>query len=443
MNLTALSLLALVVGLFLAYNTMTFSVVQRRATIGMLRALGVTRSEIVATILAEALVVGRVATALGLVAGVGLGDGLVRLVTRTINDLYFVVVVRDLAISPAALAKGAALGLGATLLAAIVPAAEASATPPGAALRRVELEARARRAAPRAALAGVAVLAAGCVLVAWAGRSLTWSYAGLFAAILGAALLTPLAMIGAARVMGPALGRLLGLPGRMAARGVVARLSRTGVAVAALMVAVAATIGIGVMIRSFRATVVRWLETSLVADIYVSAPSLRAGRGGDSALDPAVIARLREAPGVASVGTYRGVRVASRFGPTQLVALGIGPASHRQFRFLAGSLDDVWPAFEDGGAAIVSEPYAYRHGLAVGGALRLRTDRGERAFRVAGIFADYGSDQGVVMVSRRTYEANWEDRGVSSLGLVLAPGTDPRGGPQDASHACGRRIRIS
>ena len=335
-------------------------------------------------------------------------------------------VVRELAVSPAVLAKGAALGIGATLLAALVPAGEASSAPPGAAIQRIVLEARARRVAPRAALAGLAVLAAGALVVAGAGRSLAWSYAGLFAMILGAALLTPFAVMGVARAAGPGLGRLLGLPGRMAARGVVAKLSRTGVAVAALMVAVAATVGVGVMIRSFRATVVRWLETSLVADVYVSAPTLRAGRGGESTLDPALIARFRETPGVEAVGTYRGVRVASALGPTQLVALGVGPDSYRQFRLLAGSPGEVWPAFQDRGAVIVSEPYAYRHGLAVGSALRLHTDRGERLFPVAGIFADYGSEQGVVMMSRRTYEASWEDRGVSSLGLVLAPGTDPQ-----------------
>ena len=247
---------------------------------------------------------------------------------------------------------------------------------------------------------------------------------GLFTIVIGAALLTPLAMVGAAAVAAPSLGRVLGLPGRMAARGIVATLSRTGVAVAALMVAVAAAVGVGVMIGSFRATVVRWLDTSLVADVYVSAPTFAGGRGGDSTLDPAVIARLGEAPGVVAVGTYRGVRVPSPLGPTHVVALGTGPHSYRQFRFLSGSSDAVWPAFEHGGAAIVSEPYAYRHGLDLGSVLRLRTDRGERPFPVVGVFADYGSDQGVVMVSRRTYETHWDDRGVSSLGLLLEPGAD-------------------
>jgi putative ABC transport system permease protein len=106
------------------------------------------------------------------------------------------------------------------------------------------------------------------------------------------------------------------------------------------------------------------------------------------------------------------------------VALAVGPASYRQFRFLSGSPGAVWPAFQDGGAAIVSEPYAYRHGLGVGSVVPLVTDRGERGFPVVGVFADYGSDQGVVMVSRRTYEAYWDDRGVSSLALVLEPGVD-------------------
>jgi putative ABC transport system permease protein len=423
-NLTALSLLALMVGLFLAYNTMTFSVVQRRATMGMLRALGVARAEIVAVVLAEALLLGLVATALGLGAGVALAGGLVRLVTRTINDLYFVVVVRDLAVSATVLAKGAALGIGATLLAALLPAVEASATAPGAAIQRAALEARARRAAPRAALVGGLVLLAGAVIIAGAGRSLAWSYAGLFTVILSAALFTPIATIAAAQAAGPPLDRLLGLTGRMAARGVVAKLSRTGVAVAALMVAVSATVGVGVMIRSFRATVERWLETSLAADVYVSAPSLRTGRGGESTLAPAVVERLRGTPGVASVGTLRGVRVLSEFGPTQLVALGIGRPSDRHFRFLDGDPDAVWPAFLDQGAAIVSEAYAYRHGLAAGRRVRLHTDRGEQAFPIAGVFVDYGSDQGVVMVSRRTYEMYWDDRGVSSLGIVIAPRAD-------------------
>ena len=81
----------------------------------------------------------------------------------------------------------------------------------------------------------------------------------------------------------------------------------------------------------------------------------------------------------------------------------------------------IWPAFEDGQAVIISEPYAYHHELQVEDCVRLRTERGEHAFPVAGIFTDYGSDQGLVMLSRQTYEQFWDDRGISSLGLYVTP----------------------
>ena len=134
LNLSALSLLAVVVGMFLIYNTMTFSVVQRRPLIGTLRALGVTRGEIFGLILAEALVVGILGAGVGLGLGLGLARGLLQLVTRTINDLFFVVSVTEVWVTPVAIAKSALLGIGATVLAALAPAWEATGAPPRAVL---------------------------------------------------------------------------------------------------------------------------------------------------------------------------------------------------------------------------------------------------------------------------------------------------------------------
>ena len=148
-NLTALSLLALVVGMFLIYQTMTFSVVQRRPLIGALRAIGVTRAEIFALVMIEAALIGVVGTAAGLALGAGLARGLLALVTRTINDLYFVLLVRDVALDPLALAKGVLLGVGATLAAALAPALEATGAPPRVVMSRGALESGARRMVPR------------------------------------------------------------------------------------------------------------------------------------------------------------------------------------------------------------------------------------------------------------------------------------------------------
>jgi len=422
-NLTALSLLALLVGTFLIYNTMTFSVVQRRTAIGLARALGVTRGEVFVLLLAEALVIGLAGTALGLALGVGLGRGLVRLVTRTINDLYFVLSVRELTIGPLVLLEGAALGVGATLLASLAPALEATRAAPRAVLSRSTIETRARRAVPRRAGVGVLMLAAGLALLRVSGPSLALSYVALFALMLGFALLTPAATVALMRGLEPALGRLFGLPGRMASRGVVRALSRTGVATAALMIAIAATVGVGIMVASFRATVERWLATTLQADVYVSPPGL-VGSRTEVPLDPALIARLAAVPGVASVATHRGVVVESPAGPTRLVALDIPAARYFTFRFKTGAGAAVWPAFQDGGAVIVSEPFAWRRAVGPGSSIELATDRGPRRFAVAGVFYDYASDQGVVIMSRRTYARFWDDPGVSALAIRARPGVD-------------------
>ncbi|NJN83153.1 MAG: ABC transporter permease, partial [Caldilineaceae bacterium] len=270
LNLTALSLLALVVGMFLIYNTVTFSVVQRRPVIGSLRALGMTRREIYALILLEALVLGLIGSAIGLAFGVLLGRGAVQMVTQTINDLFFVVSVRSVDIPLWTLVKGAAVGIFAALLGALLPALEATGVPPAGALQRSSVEDRARQTLPRVTIAALLLLLVGLFLLIpkW---NLVVSFAGLFAVILGSAMLTPgltlFLMQGVQRLVGRA-----SVIERMAPRYIVRSLSRVSVATAALMVAVSVIIGVGIMISSFRTTVELWLEDVLQADVYVSAP---------------------------------------------------------------------------------------------------------------------------------------------------------------------------
>ncbi len=145
LNLTALSLLALLVGMFLIYNTVLFSVVQRRAVLGTLRALGVTGGQIFGLILVETALTSALGALLGVGLGWVLGQGAVRLVTQTINDLYFVLSVREAPLTLPAILKGMGLGIGAGLLAAVAPALEASRVEPIVALRPSTLEGKTRR----------------------------------------------------------------------------------------------------------------------------------------------------------------------------------------------------------------------------------------------------------------------------------------------------------
>jgi putative ABC transport system permease protein len=422
LNLTALSLLALVVGMFLIYNTVMFSVVQRRAVIGTLRLLGVTGERVFGLVLLETAAASAVGVLLGLGFGWALGQGAVRLVTRTINDLYYVVSVTGAPLTAWTATKGVLLGLGTGLLAAVAPALEAARVEPIDALRPSRFESRARKLLPWVGLGGVVSAVAGALLLALAERSLALSFAGLFAIVVGVALVAPVATVAAMAVAGPLGGRVAGTLGRLAARTVTRSVSRTGVAIGALAVAVSVTIGVSLMIESFRSTVENWLDLSLRADVFVSAPS-PGGTRAAPVLSPDVPARVAAVPGVEDVETFRGVRVASPRGEVHLaVADSRRPRSAALYRFAEGDPDAVWEKVR-AGAVLVSEPFAFRHAVpARGGTVRLQTDRGLRSFPVAGVFYDYSTDRGLVLLARETYERHWDDRGVSSLGVYVAPG---------------------
>ena len=440
LNLTALSLLALVVGMFLIYNTMTFSVVQRRPLFGVLRSLGVTRREVFVLVLAEALVVGAVSAALGLGLGVLMGQSAIQMVTRTITDLYFVLTVRGVDIPIVSLVKGGLLGVGATMVAAAAPAREAATVPPRAALSRSGLESKAERAARWAAVAGVFLILLGVVTLTLPTRSLIVSFGGTFLVILGFALLTPLVTKTVMNLVRPCLRRTLGILGGMAPRDVSKSLSRTAIAVAALMVAMSVTIGISLMITSFRQTVVVRLNDALQGDVVVSAPGV-SGLQDVTPVDAEASTIVADHPDVDRVDLLRSATVQSPLGPIDIEA-GNSPdyGDGLRYRAFEGSAEETWEAVRDddeGGrsAVIISEPLANRLGLSKSDTLSLYTDEGLRTFPIVGIYYDYASTQGTVIMSLSSYRRAWNDDTITALVVRLRPGADPNAVARDLEEA--------
>ena len=422
LNLSALSLLALVVGMFLIYNTVMFSVVQRRAVLGTLRALGVTGQQLFALVMLEAAVISAVGAAAGVGLGWVLGQSAVRLVTQTINDLYYVSTVRDAPLAFFTVAKGVVLGIGASLFAAALPAYEAARVAPVTAMRRSSLEDRVRGQIPLLSVAAVLLIGSGAGVLFAIPSSLLAGFAGMFMLVLGAALLVPGTTLLLMHLAGFTLGRLAGTLGRMAARSVSKSLSRTAVAIAALMVAVSVTLAVSIMTRSFRDTVINWLELTLSADLFITAPVIGA-TGPASTLSAAVLPIVSAVPGVQSVETIRGTTAFSQFGEVRLAVFDARMQRDRRvYRFEDGTPEQIWDAVQ-AGSVLVSEPFAYRHALPRKGAsVTLRTDRGEQTFPVAAVVYDYASDQGVVFMARAVYDQYWDDRGISSLAVSVAPG---------------------
>jgi putative ABC transport system permease protein len=427
LNLTALSLLALVVGMFLIYNTITFSVVQRRPIIGTLRCLGVTQREIFRLMLSEMLILAAIGGLLGVGLGIVLGRGAIALVTQTINDLYYVVNVRDVSIPPLTLLKGFVLGVVASLVAALGPAYEATSIPPITALKRTVVEQRVHRLLPYVAAAGLLLFVIGCLLLL-ATAVLVVNLAGIFFVLIGVALLAPLLTVWLMRLLSPLLGRSGGLIGRMAPRNVNNAISRTAIAIAALMVAVSVIIGLQSMIGSFRKTVETWLDTSLTADVYI-APVPTGSSTSNLAMDDALVAQFKTQPDVADVTLLRRVNAEFQIGAGgwrtgALQSVGSDrerpPGTHV---WSARSETGLWASMRDRDEIQVSEPFANKNGITrANNTVKLRTPSGERVFTVVSVFYDYSSDAGVMLMRREQYARYFNDNATSSIAVYLNEG---------------------
>jgi len=416
-NLAAMSLLALLVGLFLIYNSVSFSVLQRRSLIGSLRALGVTRGRMLSLILVEAAVVGSIASVLGVAVGMLLGERLLLLVSQSINDLYFRLNVTDVMVSPVSIAKGIVAGVGASLAAAAVPAIEAMSFPPRLAMTRSSLERRTGQLLPRVALAGLATMLVAVTVLMLSGRSLVAGLFAVFLLIFGFALCVPLAVRTASALLAPVASRIGGMLARMAVAGIGESLSRTGVAIVALAVAVSATIGVSVMVDSFRGSVDKWLQQTLQADIYAGVQ-----RG---TLDPGLLEDIVALDGIESFSTSRRVQLEDAAGRTQLIAIRMAPGGYAGTEIIDAAPDEVWPRWEHEDVVFVSEPYAYQNEVSRGDVVQLPTDDGPRAFEVAATYQSYDINASAMLMSRSVYERHFDDDRVDSIGLYLSDDADP------------------
>ncbi|NOG48331.1 MAG: ABC transporter permease [Chloroflexi bacterium] len=349
-----------------------------------------------ASILGESLTLGAVGTLAGVGLGVIFGRAAVGLVAQTVSNLYFSVDVQGITVESFTLIKGVAVGLFASVGAAVVPAYDATRTSPAGAMRRSDQELgyapadadhHGRRGRHDRAWAGAA-----CAADAEHHRQLRRVVLhrrrrGVFhAGGVDRHDAPRRAGVGAAvrrcRPDGPARGRTVDQPHRGRCRRPDHRLS--------------VIVGVSVMISSFRSTVADWLETTLGADIYISSPLL-AANGSTVDVDPMAAQTVAQTPGVAEVSTSRATSVLSPDYPdmlpvnVQAVTSDIAP--NRGYVWNAAPNGDV-PTAMRGARWIVSEPFAFRRGITPERrAITLATDHGPQTFTIAAVYYDYSTDQ--------------------------------------------------
>jgi putative ABC transport system permease protein len=432
LNLTALALLALVVGLFIVQAALGLALEQRLGMLRTLRALGVSGRALVGALALELILLGIVGALAGIAGGVWLARALLPDVAATLGSLYGAGVGAELRLPWHYWAGGLAVTLGGLLLAGsgvLWRAARLSVLGLGQAQA---WRAGFRRQLTLMAAAGALVALAALVLAAWlagqpAGEGLVAGFALIAALLLASALwLPPLLGVALAGLTRLARHRPLA---QWALADLQLQLPRLALAMMALLIALSANLGVGSMVGGFRLTFLEWLDQRLVADLYLRPPAEQF---------EAVDAWLARQPEVTE-------RLATRRSESRLLAIepGGGTGTARDRRLPVGlygitpgerlmptwpllatrdGRESAWTAFREG-EAFVNEQLAIAEGIAPGDRLRLETPGGETRVRVAAIYPDYGNPRGEVLLAT-PHLAERFGAPPGSLGIVLAEDAD-------------------
>jgi len=398
LTLSFFSVVALFMGAFLIYNTFATTVLERTQEIGILRALGMQRRQVMGQVLMEAGFLSLLGCLLGLGAGVFLARGLMALMRG-----FFQVEAPGLAFNLADLLKSAGVGVLGTLLAALLPARQAARTSPIEALAIYSRSGQKVR--PLVWQSGFALLGAGWLFFFQpASGAAQWLLAARMTAfivfLMGAVLTVPLAVAGLQPATRWLSTRLYGSMGSLGARNLQRSVLRAMVTVASLAISLVMIIEVDSLVFVLKQDVSDWLEHAVGADLLIRSPY---------PMQQSFARVLESVPGVQAVSPARmiQVRVAeasldrARRQQERLTFVAIDPELFRQVggkEFISGQGDPdaAWHRLSQGNALFVSSVVAEEYGLTQGGRLTLETRRGPQDFTVAGVTTEFDQNGMVV-----------------------------------------------
>jgi len=424
LNLTALSFISLIAGMFLIYNAISISIIQRRREIGILRSIGLTRAQVFGLFISEASWIGCLGSLVGIGIGIGLAKVMLYQVSRTITALYILVKAEHLLISPSVLMAGFGIGVLASILSSIGPAKEASKIAPNEALALGTLETKIKIRLGHFSLIGIGLLILSFFLALQKPiyQLPLFGFLSALLILIGVSFLIPSITTLLNRLIAPLLGFLFGSEGKLASRYIHDSMARTVITIAALMTALSMLISISIMILSFRKTVDLWVEQSINGDVFVFPGSYSIT--GYSALLPLEVSRaLPSLPGVKAVDSFRALEVEYQGQPALIASVdGEVFLNMKVIRFTRGNPQTILRQFAAGQAILVTESFSLRHQVKAGDRIRLNTPQGEKEFLISGVFYDYSSDWGMVLLEKKIFQSLWKDETLHSAGIYLKEG---------------------
>ncbi|MDX2180592.1 MAG: FtsX-like permease family protein [Bryobacteraceae bacterium] len=416
------SVFALVIGMFLIYNTLAVAVIQRRTEIGVLRALGATRGQIRTLFLAESAVAGAWGSLAGAALGILLARGASAYIGGMLTTIYGVPLAGESAPDLRLLAVAVGAGVVTSVLAGWLPAHAASSVDPVAALKRGRVQSLGRsesRWRMRIAL-GMALFSSLALLFE---ANAYIFYLGFVLSALAAAMLTPLFSKAMAKWLRPLFAKLLPVEGTLAADSILQAPRRAAGTIAALMLSVSLVVALGGLARASHGAIRQWADIALNPDFFVTAAETVTAR---TFTFPAALADgLRTVEGVEEVQPVRTLRVTVKNGGVLLMAADVAAIERRaKLPAVEGDSATMYPETAAGRGVLASEGFIKLHGARLGETLEIPSPSGIVRLPIVGVVRDFSDQRGSLLISRDLYRKAWNDETVSIFRVYLRKDAD-------------------
>ena len=421
------SFIALLVGVYIIFNSFTIAVNQRWKEIGILRAIGVERRNINAMFLGEALFMGVIGSIVGIGAGYYLAIGANKVMGNVAASVYGIV---SIAVAPRfhldLVLTSFGLGVAASVVGAWFPSRAASYLDPIMALHNIEARQRESALGWGRASLGAALVLLSVLLIQYSpsgvGMVGQFSYAAV--ELLGLTILLPLLVHWAARAIRPAMDLIGGSEGALAVDAMIQSPRRSAATVGALMVGLMFVFSTGAYIQSYKHMIHRWTDEMLNADVVVSTSALLRSTSYHFSEDLAK--QIRTLPEVKIVENVRFTLVPFRGDTAAITAVQMPDFLSRSYAAVeGGNKKTQFDLLPKGKGVLISNNLAARWGYKIGEQVHFDTPTGPLDLPILGTVEDYRSDKGTVFMDRELYKRYWKDDAVDFVDISLKPGKNP------------------
>ena len=436
---------ALIVGMFLVYNALSVSVAERRHEIGIMLAVGATRTQVWRLFAGEAIVLGTLGSALGIPFGMAFAYLGLRPMQDAIGDIFATMNTKQVELTWELSALAFCVGILSAVVASLVPAVQAAYEKPAEAVRRTPKEQTMSHLLLHIGSTCLLILGGMAMILCRDFLPKRWgTYGGLSMVMIGALLSAPLCAQIAARMLMPVSRRFFPIEWRIAADNLIRAPGRTGMVIAALAAGVCLIVETAGIIRSNRETIIQWVDDTISADVVVTSGSPVGSGGQNTPMEESLGDELRKLPEVEEVTPVRFL-TGVPFRRDQVAIMTTVADRHwvlDQKRLKHTGHIPLYQRMErEPNTVIVSANFSALHHVHAGDTITLKSLKGDAKFLVVGTIIDYSWNLGTIFMNRKDYIHHWNDTSVNVFDVYVHSGFDPNavkdkiiaklGGPHD------------